>query len=107
MAGPGPYPKDDTYVQRTASRPTYRLEPHEQKALDHLYGMDQVNCWIAFGNLFKHKKGGLYARLQLIRDADDGRERVLYKHLYPHPPGLWVRDKAEFEQADRFVLVVW
>lgn len=55
-----------------------------------------------FNEVLLHKKGGIYQRLGLIRDADDGRTRVRYLHLWPHQMEEWVRDVAEFDDG-RFV----
>lgn len=59
---------------------------------------------LAPGATHQHYKGGLYRLLGPVRDADtgepllgqDGLPRVVYQHLYPHEPGLWVRDRTEF-----------
>lgn len=45
----------------------------------------------------KHYKGGYYRRVGVIRDADDGRTRTHYRHIWPHDRGAWVRDLEEYD----------
>lgn len=45
---------------------------------------------------FLHYKGGIYRYLFEARSADDGRPVVVYLHLGPNEPEIWVRDKEEF-----------
>jgi hypothetical protein len=52
--------------------------------------------------LYRHKKGGVYRKLYEGRHADDGSAVVIYEHLWPHERGIWVRNKAEFEEPGRF-----
>lgn len=37
----------------------------------------------------------------MARHADDGSEVVVYEHLWPFEPSVWVRNKAEFLQRFR------
>ena len=46
---------------------------------------------------FQHVDGGLYRFVNYARSADTGGEVVVYEHLWPFEPGLWVRNRAEFE----------
>lgn len=46
---------------------------------------------------FRHLDGGLYRFVAHARSADTTGELVVYEHLWPFEPGLWVRDRAEFE----------
>jgi hypothetical protein len=52
---------------------------------------------------FKHTDGGLYRFVAHARSADSAKEVVVYEHLWPFDPGLWVRDRQEFE--DRFLSI--
>lgn len=47
---------------------------------------------------YRHIDGGLYRSVCLARHADDGRTVVVYEHLWPFEPGIWVRDQEEFER---------
>ena len=46
---------------------------------------------------YRHIDGGLYRSISLARHADDGSLVMVYEHLWPFEPGVWVRDKDEFE----------
>jgi hypothetical protein len=47
---------------------------------------------------FQHLDGGLYRFIAYARSADaDGAEVAVYEHLWPFAPGLWVRNRADFE----------
>ena len=50
---------------------------------------------------YRHLDGGLYRSICVARHADDGSEVVVYEHLLPFEPGVWVRDKEEFLQRLR------
>lgn len=50
---------------------------------------------------YRHVDGGLYRSISLARHADDGSVVMVYEHLWPFEPGVWVRGKDEFEQ--RFI----
>lgn len=50
------------------------------------------------GGLFKHIDGGFYRVLHLARHCDDLSELVVYEHLWPFDPGVWVRPRDEFER---------
>lgn len=50
---------------------------------------------------YRHVDGGLYRSICVARHADDGNEVVVYEHLWPFEPGVWVRDKEEFLQRFR------
>ena len=46
---------------------------------------------------FRHIDGGLYRFLSYARCADTDTELVVYEHLWPFEPGLWVRSRRDFE----------
>lgn len=46
---------------------------------------------------YRHMDGGLYRFVAHAMSADTDREVVVYEHLWPFEPGLWVRDRQEFE----------
>jgi hypothetical protein len=46
---------------------------------------------------FRHVDGGLYRFVAYARSADTAGEVVVYEHLWPFEPGLWVRERKEFE----------
>ena len=46
---------------------------------------------------FQHTDGGLYRFVNYARSADTGGNLVVYEHVWPFEPGIWVRDRAEFE----------
>ncbi|QNM98006.1 DUF1653 domain-containing protein [Chitinimonas koreensis] len=48
-------------------------------------------------SFFRHTDGGFYRFVAHARSADTAGEVVVYEHLWPFEPGLWVRDRAEFE----------
>lgn len=48
---------------------------------------------------YLHKKGGLYWKLFEGKLTDDASDVIIYKHVYPHEVGVWVRNKAEFEDG--------
>ncbi|MBV1776492.1 DUF1653 domain-containing protein [Burkholderiaceae bacterium DAT-1] len=45
---------------------------------------------------FRHIDGGYYRYVSLARHADDQSDVVVYEHLWPFNPGVWVRAAAEF-----------
>lgn len=50
---------------------------------------------------YRHQDGGLYRSICVARHADDGSEVVVYEHLWPFEPGVWVRNKEAFLQRFR------
>ena len=46
---------------------------------------------------FRHIDGGLYRFIAHARSADDESEVVVYEHLWPFDPGVWIRKRTEFE----------
>jgi hypothetical protein len=46
---------------------------------------------------YRHVDGGLYRFVTYARSADTAGDVVVYEHLWPFDPGLWVRDRKEFE----------
>jgi hypothetical protein len=54
--------------------------------------------------LYLHKKGGIYRKLYDAKHTDGG-DVVVYEHIWPHEKGIWVRPKAEFEEAGRFTRI--
>jgi hypothetical protein len=47
---------------------------------------------------YRHTDGGLYRFVAYARSADTAGDVVVYEHLWPFDPGLWVRDRQEFEK---------
>ncbi len=47
---------------------------------------------------YRHIDGGLYRLLHNARHADDASEVIVYEHLWPFEPGIWVRRADEFRQ---------
>lgn len=54
------------------------------------------------GEVFRHKKGGIYRTLTTGKETEGGGDVVIYEHLAPHERGVWVRDLAEFNEPGRF-----
>jgi len=50
------------------------------------------------GRYFRHIDGGLYQLLHHARHADDGKPVMVYLHLWPYEPSVWVRRVDEFAQ---------
>jgi len=46
---------------------------------------------------FRHIDGGLYRFVAYARSADYAGDVVVYEHLWPFEPGLWVRKRSEFD----------
>lgn len=44
----------------------------------------------------RHYKGGLYRYIGLARHSETEEAMVVYEHLWPHAPGLWVRPAELF-----------
>ncbi|MCB6182026.1 DUF1653 domain-containing protein [Leeia sp. TBRC 13508] len=44
----------------------------------------------------RHLDGGYYRRLGIGRDADDENALVVYAHVWPFEPYVWVRPQSEF-----------
>ncbi len=57
------------------------------------------------GPLYYHYKGGIYQIMCEGKLTDDASDVIIYKHLYPHTPGVWVRNKEEFETPGKFSLI--
>ncbi|MFC4159274.1 DUF1653 domain-containing protein [Chitinimonas lacunae] len=49
---------------------------------------------------FRHTDGGLYRFIADARHSEDQSAVVVYEHLWPFTPGVWVRPAQEFH--DRF-----
>ena len=47
---------------------------------------------------FQHLDGGLYRLIAEAQHSDDLSKVVVYAHLWPFEPGVWVRPAAEFWQ---------
>ncbi|WP_137939369.1 DUF1653 domain-containing protein [Chitinivorax sp. B] len=45
---------------------------------------------------YRHIDGGLYRFITHARHADDAGEVIVYEHLWPFEPGIWVRKADEF-----------
>lgn len=45
----------------------------------------------------RHYKGGLYRLIGAARHSETEEALIVYEHLWPHEPGLWVRPKDMFE----------
>jgi hypothetical protein len=45
----------------------------------------------------RHYKGGLYRRLFTARHTETEEQVIVYMHLYPHNPAVYVRPKSMFE----------
>lgn len=56
--------------------------------------------------IYRHKKGGLYARLFTATDSETLEKVVVYLHLFPHKIGIWVRPKKLFDEPDRFRRII-
>lgn len=44
----------------------------------------------------RHYKGGLYRYVGEARHSETEEPMVVYEHLWPHAPGLWVRPAELF-----------
>ncbi len=44
----------------------------------------------------QHYKGGLYRVIGTAQHSETLELLTLYEHLWPHPPGLWVRPAEMF-----------
>lgn len=44
----------------------------------------------------RHYKGGLYRVVGTARHSETLEPMVVYEHLWPHEPGLWVRPAEMF-----------
>jgi hypothetical protein len=44
----------------------------------------------------RHYKGGLYRLIGVAKHSETLEPLVVYEHLWPHAPGLWVRPEAMF-----------
>ncbi|MBB5016932.1 hypothetical protein HNQ59_000194 [Chitinivorax tropicus] len=47
---------------------------------------------------FQHIDGGLYRFITEARHADNAQPVIVYEHLWPFEPGIWVRNAVEFQQ---------
>lgn len=46
----------------------------------------------------RHYKGGLYRVTGIAKHSETGESMTVYEHLWPNPPGLWVRPTAMFNE---------
>lgn len=70
------------------------------------------------GELYRHKKGGIYKLVEVTTLRDSGTEwkgekdhkkgetLATYRHLWPHDHAYYQRPHAEFIQPDRFAKIV-
>lgn len=47
---------------------------------------------------FRHTDGGLYRFVADARHSEDQSAVVVYEHLWPFTPGVWVRPAQEFQE---------
>lgn len=86
---------------------------HDGVGLNARWGwIDEAQAWDeAFAELcrretvYRHKKGGIYVSVMGGRSTVDNELVMIYRHLAPHEPGVWVRPLAEFDEPGRFVHV--
>lgn len=45
---------------------------------------------------YRHLDGGLYRFIAEAHHSDDASEVIVYEHLWPFTPSIWVRPKHEF-----------
>lgn len=45
---------------------------------------------------YRHLDGGLYRFIADAHHSDDASEVVVYEHLWPFAPSIWVRPRHEF-----------
>lgn len=45
---------------------------------------------------FRHLDGGLYRFIAEAHHSDDASEMIVYEHLWPFTPSIWVRPAHEF-----------
>ena len=45
----------------------------------------------------RHYKGGLYRVVGVAKHSESLEPLIVYEHLWPNPPGLWVRPQEMFE----------
>lgn len=48
------------------------------------------------GTYFQHQDGGIYQFLDIARYSDKLAYNVVYKHIFPFEPGIWVRPLEEW-----------
>jgi hypothetical protein len=72
-------------------------EPGQEVAIERAWAHLCENSGV-----YRHKKGGIYQVLMEGKETDGCSEVVIYKHLAPHEPRVWVRNKAEFYEPGRF-----
>jgi hypothetical protein len=54
---------------------------------------------------YRHKDGGIYFALDRALSTVDRSEVVVYRHVFPFEPQVWVRPLAEWT-ADRFTKIL-
>lgn len=96
-AGPPALTDDEKWKIVFILAPEAKIRPRTPEQLMYIWFMLKQQF-----HLYRHKKGGVYRKIGEGRHADDGSAVVIYEHLWPHERGLWVRDKAEFEEPGRF-----
>ncbi|WP_159674945.1 DUF1653 domain-containing protein [Andreprevotia sp. IGB-42] len=57
----------------------------------------------AAGQHFRHMDGGFYRFIAEARHSEDLSPMIVYQHLWPFDPGVWVRPAGEW--AGRFTPV--
>lgn len=70
------------------------------------------------GDLYRHKKGGIYRLLQITtvpnygitwkgdKAYSPGELLAVYEHLWPHENGEFRRPYSEFSQPERFAKII-
>lgn len=53
---------------------------------------------------YQHRYGGVYLCYGLGLSTVDKSEHVVYQHVYPFEPGIWIRPASEWTE-DRFKLL--
>ena len=46
--------------------------------------------------LYRHRDGGLYQVIEIAKASWDNSDQVVYRHLWPFEPSVWVRPSKEF-----------
>lgn len=46
---------------------------------------------------YRHVDGGLYRFITEAHHSDDASEMIVYEHLWPFTPSIWVRPVHEFQ----------
>lgn len=50
----------------------------------------------AYGDVYRHYKGGIYRALDIARHTETQELMVVYEHLWPHEHGIFVRPQEMF-----------